>query len=298
VRISAKADYAVRAAIELARAHGGDRPTKGEAIAQAQEIPLKFLENILADLRHAGLVRSQRRAGARASPTRVDRADEAHHELVGRLARRARAARRSARCGRGSSRRSVGDLHRLLLVVRDEHRRHVHLVVQPAQPARSSLRTARRARRTARRAAAPSARPRARARAPCAGAGRPRAARDSGSAKLLELDELEQLVDALADLAFGRLRISSARRRRCRDGHVLEGGVVLEDEADAALLRREPVASSPSMTTSPASGCSRPAMTRSSVDLPPPLGPSSAVSEPSGSRARRRRARRSRRSAS
>jgi Rrf2 family protein len=58
VRISARADYAVRAAVELAAA--GDGPTKGEAIAQAQSIPLKFLENILGDLRHAGLVRSQR----------------------------------------------------------------------------------------------------------------------------------------------------------------------------------------------------------------------------------------------
>jgi Rrf2 family protein len=60
VRISAKADYAVRAAIELARHESG--PTKGEAIATAQAIPLKFLENILIDLRHAGLVRSQRGA--------------------------------------------------------------------------------------------------------------------------------------------------------------------------------------------------------------------------------------------
>jgi Rrf2 family protein len=58
VRISAKADYAVRAAVELAAA--GDGPTKGEAIARAQGIPLKFLENILGDLRHAGIVRSQR----------------------------------------------------------------------------------------------------------------------------------------------------------------------------------------------------------------------------------------------
>jgi len=33
---------------------------KGERIAQAQEIPLKFLENILGELRHAGVVRSQR----------------------------------------------------------------------------------------------------------------------------------------------------------------------------------------------------------------------------------------------
>jgi Rrf2 family protein len=58
VRVSAKADYALRAVIELAAS--ADGPVKGERIAQAQEIPLKFLENILADLRHAGIVRSQR----------------------------------------------------------------------------------------------------------------------------------------------------------------------------------------------------------------------------------------------
>ena len=58
MRVSAKADYALRAAIELAAA--GDGPVKGERIAQAQEIPLKFLENILLELRHAGIVRSQR----------------------------------------------------------------------------------------------------------------------------------------------------------------------------------------------------------------------------------------------
>ena len=40
--------------------------------------------------------------------------------------------------------------------------------------------------------------------------------------------------------------------------------------------------SSPSMPTVPVSGVSRPAMIRSSVDLPDPEGPSSAVSEPSG----------------
>ncbi len=58
MRVSAKADYALRAVIELASA--GHGPVKGERIAQAQEIPLKFLENILGDLRHAGIVRSQR----------------------------------------------------------------------------------------------------------------------------------------------------------------------------------------------------------------------------------------------
>jgi Rrf2 family protein len=58
MRISAKADYAVRAAVELATR--GEGPSKGELIADAQDIPLKFLENILGELKHAGLVRSQR----------------------------------------------------------------------------------------------------------------------------------------------------------------------------------------------------------------------------------------------
>jgi Rrf2 family protein len=61
VRISAKADYAVRAAVELA-ATPGERPVKAELIATAQEIPLNFLENILGELRHAGIVRSHRGA--------------------------------------------------------------------------------------------------------------------------------------------------------------------------------------------------------------------------------------------
>jgi Rrf2 family protein len=61
VRVSAKADYAVRAALELAAAEGG-KPVKGERIAQAQAIPIRFLENILVELRHAGLVKSQRGA--------------------------------------------------------------------------------------------------------------------------------------------------------------------------------------------------------------------------------------------
>ncbi len=61
MRISAKADYAVRAAVELAGA-SGEKPVKAERIATAQEIPLNFLENILGELRHAGIVRSHRGA--------------------------------------------------------------------------------------------------------------------------------------------------------------------------------------------------------------------------------------------
>ena len=50
----------MRAAVELAAAGGG--PVQGEALATAQGIPPKFLENILGDLRHARLIRSQRGA--------------------------------------------------------------------------------------------------------------------------------------------------------------------------------------------------------------------------------------------
>ena len=58
VRISAKEDYAVRAVLELAIAEGG--PLKREQIAQAQEIPTAFLQNILVELRHAEIVEAQR----------------------------------------------------------------------------------------------------------------------------------------------------------------------------------------------------------------------------------------------
>jgi Rrf2 family protein len=60
VKVSAKSDYALRALLELTQA--GEGPIKGERLAQTQGIPLKFLENILTDLRHAGIVRSQRGA--------------------------------------------------------------------------------------------------------------------------------------------------------------------------------------------------------------------------------------------
>ncbi len=59
MRVSAKADYAIRAAVVLARAEPGTR-VKASAIAGAQEIPPKFLETILQALRHAGIVDSTR----------------------------------------------------------------------------------------------------------------------------------------------------------------------------------------------------------------------------------------------
>jgi len=62
VRISAKVDYAVRALAELAAASPGGCSMKGDRIAASQGVPVNFLENILGELRRAGLVSSQRGA--------------------------------------------------------------------------------------------------------------------------------------------------------------------------------------------------------------------------------------------
>ncbi|MER7405817.1 Rrf2 family transcriptional regulator [Streptomyces sp. NPDC000070] len=53
MRISSRADYAVRAVVELA-VRQGEGPVKAEAVATARDIPHKFLEGILGDLRRGG----------------------------------------------------------------------------------------------------------------------------------------------------------------------------------------------------------------------------------------------------
>lgn len=60
MQVSAKADYAVRALVELTAEGGG--PVKGERLAEVQHIPPKFLESILTELRHHGLLGSRRGA--------------------------------------------------------------------------------------------------------------------------------------------------------------------------------------------------------------------------------------------
>lgn len=63
MQVSAKTDYALRAAAELAQAATeGTGPVKGEWISEAQGIPKKFMENILHDLKRAGIVRTRRGA--------------------------------------------------------------------------------------------------------------------------------------------------------------------------------------------------------------------------------------------
>src|ERR1700740_2616728 len=59
MRMSAKAEYAVRAMVQLATVDGGVRVTTDD-LAQAQGIPPQFLVDILSDLRNDRLVRSHR----------------------------------------------------------------------------------------------------------------------------------------------------------------------------------------------------------------------------------------------
>ncbi len=61
MRVSAKVDYALRAAVELA-ALEQEWPVKGERLASGQDIPLRFMENILGELRQSGIVASKRGA--------------------------------------------------------------------------------------------------------------------------------------------------------------------------------------------------------------------------------------------
>lgn len=61
VRLNARVDYALRAVAELASAGGSpDRPVTAERLASGQDIPPKFLESILLQLRRGGIVHSQR----------------------------------------------------------------------------------------------------------------------------------------------------------------------------------------------------------------------------------------------
>jgi Rrf2 family protein len=63
VQVSAKTDYALRAASELALAATEDAgPIKGDYISKTQDIPKKFMENILHDLKRSGIVRTRRGA--------------------------------------------------------------------------------------------------------------------------------------------------------------------------------------------------------------------------------------------
>lgn len=59
MHISARSDYALQAMLAISAA-GGGAPVRAAALAGAQDIPFSFLQGILVDLRHAGLLVSRR----------------------------------------------------------------------------------------------------------------------------------------------------------------------------------------------------------------------------------------------
>src|SRR5215212_6914379 len=97
MRVSAKSDYALRALIEMASRSDG-KAVSAEELGKQQEIPHGFLQAILADLRRAGIVMSQRgqsggwRMGRSADPVAVE-----YNETAGVLQHVWIAARRSLR---------------------------------------------------------------------------------------------------------------------------------------------------------------------------------------------------------
>ena len=215
----------------------------------------------------------------------VDGADERHHELVARAL--VELVRRAGLLDPAFVHHDdlLGDLHRLLLIVGDEDRRHVDFLVQPAQPLAQLAPDLRveRAERLVQQQHPRLHRQRPGQRHPLElAAGE---LRGVALGEAVEPDESQQLLHARADLRLRALAHGQPEGDVVVHGHVLEGGVVLEDEAHAAVARGR--VGDVLARRSPRCRCRgspSPAMIRSSVDLPLPLGPSSAVSEPSSTR--------------
>ena len=184
---------------------------------------------------HLDVVRADERV---AHP--VDGADEAHHELVRRLLVEVARLADLLHLAVVHDDDLLGDVHRLLLVVRHEDGRHVHLVVQAAQPDAQVLAHARveRSERLVEQHHLGLHRQRARKRHALT-----LAARQLGRVAVREavqVDEVEQLVHPLLDPRLLALADLEPERDVVEDRHVLERGVVLEHEADAAVLRAQP----------------------------------------------------------
>ncbi len=168
-----------------------------------------------------------------------DRAEEAHDERVrGPVVELARVAD-LLDVGVVHDRDVVGDGERLLLVVGDQQGRHVDLLVQAAQPLAQlgADLGVQRAERLVEQQHLRLDRQRSGERHALA-----LSAAELGRVALgeaAEADDLEQLVDALVGLLLGRLADLQPEADVVVHGHVLERRVVLEDEPDPALLRRD-----------------------------------------------------------
>src|SRR5262249_29377732 len=172
------------------------------------------------------------------SPDSVDRPDEAHHELVCR--RLVELARRSDLLDPAVAQYDdlARNLHRLLLVVRDDDRGDVDLVVEAQQPCAQLLAdpSVQRSERLVEEEHFRVDRERPRQSHPLA-----LTTGELSGITLREpfqLDELEQVMDALRDLGAWPLPDLQPEGHVLPDGHVLEGCVVLEDHPDPARTRR------------------------------------------------------------
>ncbi|WP_055076696.1 Rrf2 family transcriptional regulator [Pseudanabaena sp. 'Roaring Creek'] len=62
MELSCKVDYACIALLELALRHKQGKPTSVSEIAISQRIPIRYLDQVMAMLRRAGIIKSQRGA--------------------------------------------------------------------------------------------------------------------------------------------------------------------------------------------------------------------------------------------
>jgi hypothetical protein len=132
----------------------------------------------------------------------------------------------------------LGDVHRLLLVMGDEDRRHVHLLVEAAQPGAQVLADLG---VEGAEGLVEQQHLRFHRQCPSQRHALPLAAGELVGIALgepVELDQSQQLVHSVAGPLLAPLADLQAEGDVAEHGHVLEGGVVLEDEADLALLRR------------------------------------------------------------
>ena len=178
----------------------------------------------------------------------------------------------------------VGDLERLLLVVGDEQARDVDLVVEPAEPGPQLLADLR---VEGAEGLVEQEDLRPRRQGPGQGHALPLAAGELRRESLGiagELDEVQQLVDPLADLnALEACRLHlQPERDVLADRHVPEQRVMLEDEPDAPPLDGEIGGVLPRQLDLARVGPFQPGDIRRIVLLPDPDGPSRATSCPAG----------------
>src|SRR5215210_517043 len=171
-------------------------------------------------------------------PESVYGTDKAHDELAGRVFVEVLGAADLLYCAVVHEDDVIRDLHSLFLVVGDQDRRDVDIIVQPAKPGSELL-----AHAGVEGADRLVEEEDLRLDGEGSGQGHPlalasRELRGITVGEAFELNQFEQSVNLPVYCLFRPLANSQAEGDVLEDGHVLEGSVVLKDEADPALLRR------------------------------------------------------------